>query len=107
MKMPEMIGEFRTQMATLPKYAKEADEGFADVEKLLGDFERCESDVSRGILLGAVRESMAKFRAGYADMRAGIERLEMLNVKYTQKLGPRTPKSKDLPGQMKLPIEGA
>lgn len=73
MKMQEMIGEFRTQMATLPKYAKEADEGFADVEKLLGDFER----------------------------------LEMLNVKYTQKLGPRTPKSKDLPGQMKLPIEGA
>ena len=103
MKMQDVIGKLREEAPLLDKCSKDVDAAFHKAWGLFDDFRRAESDAGRMLLADAVCAALTKFAGEYRTLRCSIETVCLVNAEYKEKLGPRTKKPKDAPGQQMLP----
>lgn len=103
MKMQEVIMKLREEAPLLDKCSKSVDEVFQKAWGLFDDFRRAESDAGRMLLADAVCAALNEFAKEYRTLRCSIETVCLVNAEYKEKLGPRTKKQKDAPGQQVLP----
>lgn len=103
MKMQDVIAKLREEVPLLDKCARDVDETFQRMCGLLDDFRSAKSDEGRKILADAIGDEMNVFGAEYRTLRCSIETVCLVNAEYKEKLGPRTKKPKDAPGQQMLP----
>lgn len=103
MKMQDVIAKLREEAPLLDKCSKDVDRTFQKAWGLFDDFRRAESDAGRMLLADAVCAALNEFAGKYRTLRCSVETVCLVNAEYREKLGPRTRKPKDAPGQMELP----
>lgn len=103
MKMQEVIVRLR-QLA--PEAADNVDLAIKDfyvMKDLLSDLQACVSSSTREAVLKLIAERSLGLARYLVIAQDATRKLQELNESYKEKLGPRTKKPKDAPGQQMLP----
>ena len=103
MKMQDVIAKLREEAPLLEKCAKAVDVYFERAEGLARDLEHAGSEDGRRVLRNELVKALADFGNEYNQLRCSVETVCLVNAQYREKLGPRTRKPKDAPGQQILP----
>ena len=103
MKMQDVIAKLREEAPLLEKCAKAVDVYFERARGLARDLEHAGSEDGRRVLRNELVKALADFGNEYNQLRCSVETVCLVNAQYREKLGPRTRKPKDAPGQQMLP----
>lgn len=102
MKMQEVIAQLREIAPGVALNTKSALNDFDQLRLMLSDSLRANSVESVRALVKSCSDKAESVRLALEWARNKAEQLQQVNAAYKERLGPRTKKPKDCPGQMTM-----